>query len=175
MAAATAEMRTFWCSSTTVAPINPQFMEEAVQEAINGMTQGKGGPFGAVIVQDGKIVAKGHNQVLHDCDPTAHAEITVIRRACENLQKYDLSGCVLYTSCYPCPMCMGAALWARLDAIYYGATSAEAAAVGFSDAEFHEFLKNPKSDSKRSLECIKLDDVTRPFRIWHEMENKQPY
>ncbi|CAJ0583156.1 unnamed protein product, partial [Mesorhabditis spiculigera] len=155
--------------------VQPAFMEEALQEAINGMTSGQGGPFGAVIVKDGKIVARGHNRVLATNDPTAHAEVTAIRNACEILKSFDLSGYELYTSCYPCPMCMGAALWARVDAIYYGATAEQAAEIGFSDAEFHDFLKNPKTDSKRALECISLDDVTKPFRMWHEMEHKTLY
>ncbi|VDK28722.1 unnamed protein product [Gongylonema pulchrum] len=101
------------------------FMEKAVKEACIGVSSGDGGPFGAAIVRNGEIIATGHNMVLVSNDPTAHAEVTAIRNACAKLKNYDLSDCELYTSCYPCPMCMGAALWSRVKCIYYGATPQE--------------------------------------------------
>lgn len=102
---------------------NPEFMTIAIEEAVNGVNANDGGPFGACVVKDGKIIARGHNMVLSSHDVTAHAEVTAIRNACAALKTHDLNGCVLYTSCYPCPMCMGATLWARLDAVYYAATA----------------------------------------------------
>ncbi|CAJ0599295.1 unnamed protein product [Cylicocyclus nassatus] len=152
-----------------------EFMLKAIDEACNGVKIGDGGPFGAVIIKDGKIVATGHNMVLVSNDPTAHAEVTTIRNACKALGKFDLSGCIMYTSCYPCPMCMGACLWARLDAIYYGATAEQAAAIGFDDKAFHDFLKDPKTDEHRKLEHLPAKDYLRPFEMWSNMANKTSY
>ncbi|CAI2348950.1 unnamed protein product [Caenorhabditis sp. 36 PRJEB53466] len=152
-----------------------EFMKLAIEEAKKGVECGDGGPFGAVLVKDGKVIGKGHNMVLVNKDPTAHAEVTAIRNTCKNLDTFDLSGCQLYTSCYPCPMCMGAALWSRVDAIYYGATSQDAAAIGFGDHEFHAFLQNPKSDEKRKLEQFKVGNYLEPFQIWAKKEDKSQY
>ncbi|CCD63605.1 CMP/dCMP-type deaminase domain-containing protein [Caenorhabditis elegans] len=152
-----------------------EFMKLAIEEAKKGMEKGDGGPFGAVIVKDGKVIGSGHNMVLVTKDPTAHAEVTAIRNTCKNVDNFDLSGCQLYTSCYPCPMCMGAALWSRVDAIYYGATSQDAANIGFGDHEFHEFLQNPKSDDKRKLEQFKVDNYLEPFQLWSKKDNKELY
>ncbi|KAF1760744.1 hypothetical protein GCK72_008994 [Caenorhabditis remanei] len=152
-----------------------EFMKLAIEEAKKGMAKGDGGPFGAVIVKDGKVIGVGHNMVLVNKDPTAHAEVTAIRDACKNVDNFDLSGCQLYTSCYPCPMCMGAALWSRVDAVYYGATSEDAARIGFGDHEFHDFLKDPKTDEKRKLEQFKVDNYMEPFQIWAKKDDKTPY
>ncbi|VDM75922.1 unnamed protein product [Strongylus vulgaris] len=130
--------------------------------------------------------------VLVNKDPTAHAEVTTIRNACKKLGTFDLSGCTIYTSCYPCPMCMGACLWARLEAIYYGASAEQviaslkrdqkiwgpksrAAAIGFDDKAFHDFLKNPKSDEHRKLEHLPAKDYLRPFEMWSKMSTKTSY
>jgi len=150
-------------------------MSQAVAEACKGAQSGDGGPFGAVIVKNDQVIAIGHNMVTSTNDPTAHAEITVIRAACKTLNTFDLSGCQLYTSCYPCPMCMGAALWSRLDAVYYAATQDDAASVGFDDREFHNFLKDPKTDDKRRLEQLVIDDYMRPFELWSNMADKIHY
>nr|CDJ97828.1 CMP dCMP deaminase domain containing protein [Haemonchus contortus] len=150
-------------------------MRAAVSEACAGVQAGDGGPFGAVVVKEGKIVASGHNMVLAAKDPTAHAEMTAIRNACKALNTHNLSGCVLYTSCYPCPMCLGACLWARFDSIYYGATTEQAANVGFDDKVFHEFLKNPRSDQHRKLEHLPIAESSRPFELWAKKMDKQPY
>ncbi len=112
-------------------------MRRAIALAVAGVDAGAGGPFGAVVTRDGKLVAEGHNKVLVDRDPTAHAEIVAIRRASTALGTHDLSGCVLYASCDPCPMCLGAALWARVDRLVVAATDEDAAAIGFDDARFH--------------------------------------
>ncbi|KAK6739981.1 hypothetical protein RB195_008448 [Necator americanus] len=152
-----------------------EHMHTAIEEACTGVKIGDGGPFGAVIIKDGKVVARGHNMVLVNNDPTAHAEVTAIRYACKNLGTFNLSGCTLYTSCYPCPMCMGACLWARLDAIYYGASAEQAAAIGFDDKAFYDFLKNPKSDQFRKLEHLPAKDYLRPFEMWTKKMDKTPY
>ncbi|PAV67144.1 hypothetical protein WR25_05157 [Diploscapter pachys] len=158
------------CTSTSIV-----HMEKAVQEACNGVESGHGGPFGAVIVKNGQIVATGHNMVITTNDPTMHAEITAIRNACQTMGSFDLSGCVLYTSCYPCPMCMGACLWAHLDAIYYAASAEDAASVGFDDKAFHDFLKDPKSDNLRKLEQLPHDDALKPFHMWANKSDKTQY
>ncbi|KJH41859.1 putative guanine deaminase [Dictyocaulus viviparus] len=149
-----------------------EYMEKAIEEACKGVKAGDGGPFGAVIVSDGKIISTGHNMVLVSNDPTMHAEVVAIRNACKKRGHFDLSGCTLYTSCYPCPMCMGAALWARLDAIYYAATPEEASMAGFDDKPFHDFLKNPCSDEKRKLEHLAVSDSKRPFELWVQRPDK---
>lgn len=112
---------------------NPEFMRHAIRLARTGMTANAGGPFGCVVVQAGEILAEGHNQVLSHHDPTAHAEIVAIRAACRRVGHFELRGCDLYTSCEPCPMCLGAANWARVDRIFYAGTREDAAAAGFDD------------------------------------------
>ncbi len=117
-----------------------KWMKEAVSEAAVGVAAGHGGPFGAVVVKDGAIVGRGHNEVLHRNDPTAHAEVQAIREACAFLGSPDLAGCTLYATCEPCPMCLAAIHWARLDRLVYAATKDDAAAAGFDDAKFHAAL-----------------------------------
>ena len=119
-------------------------MLEAVKEAEQGITLKHGGPFGAVVVKDGKIIGKGHNKVVGSNDPTAHGEIDAIRDACRNIGSFDLSGAELYTTCYPCPMCLGAILWSRIQKVYYCANSEDAARVGFDDSVFYEKLSDPE-------------------------------
>ncbi|VDN50425.1 unnamed protein product [Dracunculus medinensis] len=151
------------------------FMHKAIEEACHGVQAGDGGPFGAVIARQRHIVAVGHNMVLLNNDPTAHAEIIAIRKACAVLKTYDLSGCVLYTSCYPCPMCMTASLWARIHVIYYSATAQDAAKAGFDDKIFHDFVKDPKSDNIRRLEQLNVPEVLKPFEMWAAKEDKTIY
>uniref|UniRef100_A0A0M3I4V4 CMP/dCMP-type deaminase domain-containing protein n=1 Tax=Ascaris lumbricoides TaxID=6252 RepID=A0A0M3I4V4_ASCLU len=157
------------------AKLRMDFMRKAIDEACQGVDNGDGGPFGAVIVRNNSIIATGHNMVLKTNDPTAHAEITAIRNACSALGTFDLSGCQLYTSCYPCPMCMGAALWSRVNAIYYATTPEDAEAVGFDDKAFYEFLKNPVSDGVRKVEQIPVDNQMEPFNKWQQLESKIQY
>lgn len=145
-----------------------KFMKIAIKEATKGITKNHGGPFGAVIVKDGEIVSQAHNQVVKSKDPTAHAEINAIKKASKKLNTFDLSGCDIYTTCMPCPMCMGAIKWANISNIYYGATSKDAEAIGFRDREFydkkHQSIKNINQES-----CLNL------FRLWSEKADKTLY
>lgn len=142
------------------------YMDTAVAEALDGIRNGEGGPFGAVIVKDGRIIGKGHNRVLADHDPTMHGEVAAIRDACKNLGTYNLRGCILYTTAYPCPMCLSAAMWANIDRIVYGCTAHDTAEIGFRDEDFYNALKGEKEiiplecDSRR--ECLKVfEEYTR--------------
>lgn len=118
------------------------FIEEALKSAKQGIEKNEGGPFGAVIVnKDGEIIGRGNNKVLKNNDPTAHAEIVAIRNACKNLNTYDLSECVIYTSCEPCPMCLSAIIWSNIKKVYYGGTKEDAADIGFRDDEIYDFIK----------------------------------
>lgn len=143
-------------------------MQKAINEAIKGVNQGHGGPFGAVIVKDGKIISTSHNEVLKSNDPTSHAEINAIKKASKKLQTFDLSGCEIYTTCMPCPMCMGAIRWANISTIYYGATSEDADMIGFRDQVFYDELYQNIKNIDRT-ECLQV------FRIWSEMPNKTIY
>lgn len=125
-----------------------EFMQAAIQEAESNLITNDGGPFGAVIVKDGVVIAKGHNEVLKNNDPTCHAEIQAIRVACKVLNTFDLSGCELYTSCYPCPMCLSAIIWANIKTVYYGNTAEDAATIGFRDDFIYDFIKDNCSDEK---------------------------
>jgi len=143
-------------------------MSKAVKEAFSGVEHNHGGPFGAVIVKDGEIVSKAHNQVIKNNDPTAHAEMNAIRKASKKLGTFDLSGCEIYTTCMPCPMCLGAIKWANIKTVYYGALSQDADEIGFRDEEFYE---------KETLELknIDRDECLKPFRAWSAKEDKIIY
>ncbi|MCK9162422.1 MAG: nucleoside deaminase [Arcobacteraceae bacterium] len=145
-----------------------KFMKQAIKESKKGMLKNHGGPFGAVIVKDGKIISSSHNQVLKTNDPTSHAEINAIRKASQKLQSYDLSGCDIYTSCMPCPMCLGAIKWANISNIYYGATSEDADKIGFRDLIFYE-------DKDQNLININRKEALEVFRLWSEKEDKKLY
>ena len=152
-----------------------QFMLRAIELAQEGVDKDQGGPFGCVIAKDGRIVGEGCNQVTSTNDPTAHAEVVAIREACRHLGSFSLAGCELYTSCEPCPMCLGAIYWARLDRVYYANTRADAAAIGFDDdAIYREFAK-PIPD--RSLPFIHLPspEGLSVFREWMDKPDKIPY
>ena len=148
-------------------------MQQAYQEALFGMKHNHGGPFGAVIVKEGKVVATAHNEVLKTNDPTAHAEINAIRQASKKLENFDLSGCELYTSCEPCPMCLGAILWARIERVYYGATKEDAARGGFDDAVFYDVLA--KKTKKFVMIQLDHDKNASLFDLWNQKENKRIY
>lgn len=143
-------------------------MKKAIKEATFGVERGDGGPFGAVIVKDGKVIAKAHNRVLKLNDATAHAEIEAIRKASKKLLTYDLSECEIYTTCMPCPMCMGAIRWANIKSVYFGATSQDADDIGFRDKEFYEkdFLE---LKNIQRAECLEL------FEMWQKKEDKRLY
>lgn len=145
-----------------------KFMKQAIKESKKGMLKNHGGPFGAVIVKDGKIISSSHNQVLKTNDPTSHAEINAIRKASQKLQSYDLSGCDIYTSCMPCPMCLGAIKWANISNIYYGATSEDADKIGFRDLVFYE-------DKDQTLINIDRKEALKVFRLWSKKEDKKLY
>lgn len=145
-----------------------KFMKQAIKESKKGMLKNHGGPFGAVIVKDGKIISSSHNQVLKTNDPTSHAEINAIRKASQKLQSYDLSGCDIYTSCMPCPMCLGAIKWANISNIYYGATSEDADKIGFRDLIFYE-------DKDQNLINIDRKEALKVFRLWSKKEDKKLY
>ncbi|MCW2277665.1 nucleoside deaminase [Heliophilum fasciatum] len=152
-----------------------RFMEIACASALQGITAGNGGPFGAAIVQNGKVIATGHNRVIADHDSTAHAEIMAIRKAEQVLGTHDLSGCELYTTCYPCPMCLGAILWARIDKVYYGCSPDDAAQIGFDDKLFYEVIANPSANPCVTLEQEDRESCLDLFKKWMGLPNKKPY
>ena len=151
-----------------------EFRREAIRLADESVKNG-GGPFGAVIVKDGEIVAGSANSVTRDNDPTAHAEVNTIRLACKKLGTFDLSDCVIYTSCEPCPMCLGAIYWAHLKCIYYGNTKKDAADIDFADDFIYKELDKPLS--KRTLPFIPLlrEEAIKTFRAWEAKEDKVEY
>ncbi len=149
-----------------------QFMELALKEARKGMLQGKGGPFGAVVVKDNKVVGTASNQVLSNNDPTAHAEIVAIRIACGKLQTHDLSGCVIYATGEPCPMCMAAIIWANIKEIYYGAAASEAEGIGFRDVAIYGHLKGEKNVLR--MEQIPTEAVSKLYLEYKDL-NKTIY
>lgn len=149
------------------------WMAIARDEALKGMDSNEGGPFGAAIVRNGILIASAHNEVLGTNDPTAHAEINAIRKASEKLSTFDLSECVLYTSCYPCPMCMGAIFWARIQTVYYASSMNDAAEGGFDDRIFYTMIRHPET----SLSLLPMDEEEGKnlFRLWKEKEDKHLY
>jgi tRNA(Arg) A34 adenosine deaminase TadA len=154
---------------------NPDFLRRAIALATQNVVSGAGGPFAALIVREGRIVGEGVNTVTASNDPTAHGEVNAIRAACKALGTFTLAGCQLYTSCEPCPMCLAAAHWARIDAVYYGASSADAARAGFDDAFLYdEFRKNK---SERTLPAVQLlsDEAWASFAAWLASPNKIEY
>jgi tRNA(Arg) A34 adenosine deaminase TadA len=152
-----------------------KFMRMAIDLAENNVVQGQGGPFGAVIVKDGMVIARSANKVVPTNDPTAHAEVSAIRLACQELETFNLEGCVIYTSCEPCPMCLGAIYWARIDHIYYANTKADAAAIGFDDKFIYDELDLPME--KRKLPVVQLlrDEALHAFKLWETSEKKTEY
>ena len=149
-------------------------MREAIALAVENIKSG-GGPFGAVIVKDGNVVATGANRVTANNDPTAHAEVSAIRAACAKLGTFDLSGCVIYTSCEPCPMCLGAIYWAHIDKIYYGANQYDAAKIDFDDSFIYRELELKPEARQKPVENILHDEALAPFRAWQEKEDKIRY
>lgn len=151
------------------------FLNEAIKEARKGIKANHGGPFGAVIVKDGKIIARGHNRVTSTDDPTAHAEIVTIRKACKKLKNFELKDCVLYSSCEPCPMCLGAIYWARPKALYYAADRLRAAASNFDDAVIYREVPLPPGKRTLKTVCIKIPGHNLPFDEWDEKADKMEY
>ena len=154
---------------------NPIFMEQAIALATENVTSGRGGPFGAVIVRDGKILASGANMVTADNDPTAHAEITAIRRACAVLGTFRLEGCEIYTSCEPCPMCLAAIYWSHCSAIFYGNTAADAAQAGFDDAFLYDEVKKPVEERRIPTINLMREKAISSFEAWRESASRIDY
>jgi guanine deaminase len=152
-----------------------EFMQLAIRLATENVLSGAGGPFGAVIVKDGKIVSTGVNTVTAVNDPTAHAEVNAIRQACQALGSFQLPGCVLYTSCEPCPMCLGAIYWVRLDSICFGNTCHDAAEVGFDDSFIYEELRVPTGQRKLPMVRLLPEKAIESFRAWQEHQTKIEY
>jgi guanine deaminase len=151
------------------------FMREAIALSFQNMEAGHGGPFGAVVVKDGEIIARGFNQVTSCCDPTAHAEMVAIRQAAASLQRFDLSGCVIYTSTEPCPMCLSAIYWARLDAIYYANSREDAAAIGFDDAMLYREVCLDVSQRSMPMRRVLQDEAVSAFQAWQDKVDKVAY
>ncbi len=151
------------------------FMRKAIELAKKGMLAEKGGPFGAVVVKNGKIVGQGCNSVTSTNDPTAHAEVMAIRDACNNLESFQLEDCIIYTSCEPCPMCLGAIYWARPKQVFYACSREDAANVGFDDAFIYDEI--PKDIAQRQIETLQIlrEEANRVFEDWEEFGAKVPY
>lgn len=150
-------------------------LQEAIELAVAGVRAREGGPFGALVVRNGEVVGRGCNRVTSRLDPTAHAEIESIRDACERLGTFDLGGCEIYASCQPCPMCLGAICWARIDRIWYAASSAQAAAAGFDDEEFYRELDRPSEERKVPMVQLPVQSAAEPFRLWLRTEGRIEY
>ena len=151
------------------------FIEKAIELSLDNMRSGKGGPFGAIIVKDGKIVGSGTNHVTSENDPTAHAEVVAIRDACRNLGTFQLDGCIIYTSCEPCPMCLGAIYWARPKAIYYANTRVDAANIGFDDDFIYEELKKDLEIRSLPIEQVGRENAIKVFEEWKKKSDKIEY
>jgi guanine deaminase len=173
---------TYWYAQWSVKEVNNMcdnhrhFMQAAIDEAEKNLQTNDGGPFGAVIVKDGKIIARGHNEVLKNNDPTCHAEMQTIRAACEALGTFDLSGCELYTSCYPCPMCLPATIWANIKTVYYGNTAKDAADIGFRDDYIYDFIKgNCVDESVMKISPCGRDETIVTFKKFMDKNDKKMY
>ena len=156
-----------------------EYMDLAIDLSDDNFDKNYGGPFGACVVKDGKIIGKGINRVIKDNDPTAHAEVTAIRNACKNIGTYDLSSCELYTSCYPCPMCLSAIIWANIKTVYYGNTKEDAADIGFRDEFIYDFLdklsKNEEDNKTLELNQMDRDKALEVFNRYKQDKDKIEY
>ena len=150
------------------------FMQKAIELSIKNI-HNNGGPFGCVIVKNNKIISEGVNGVTQNNDPTAHAEIVAIRSACKKLNTFDLSGCELYTSCEPCPMCLSAIYWSHIDLVYYGNSRENAAEIQFDDKFIYDEMKKDINERKIPLKQILKDEAIKAFDLWAETENKTKY
>jgi guanine deaminase len=150
------------------------WLAQAVELATTNVAAG-GGPFGAVVVRDGVVVAEGQNRVTRDLDPTAHAEVMAIRAACSALATFELAGCTLYTSCEPCPLCVSASLWARLDRVVYAADRDDAARGGFDDRAFYELFDRPRTTWTMAVTHVATADAAKPFDAWLAHADRTAY
>lgn len=151
-----------------------ELMRRAIALSEESVRSG-GGPFGAVIAKNGEVIAEGSNCVTIDCDPTAHAEVSTIRKACKRLGTFDLSGCVIYTSCEPCPMCLGAIYWARLDKIFYANDRKDAAEIGFDDDFIYREISLKPEDREKPSEIMLREEALEAFRMWNDKKDKTRY
>jgi guanine deaminase len=151
------------------------FMNEAIKLACENVLSKHGGPFGAIVIKDGKIIGKGKNEVTSSNDPTAHAEVQAIREACSYLGSFQLTDCEIYTSCEPCPMCIGAIYWARPKAVYYACTKEEAAQIGFDDHFIYEEISLPIESRTIMMNQITVDQYNLPFKMWEVSSDKTEY
>ncbi len=152
-----------------------QYMKLANDLARSNLLTNNGGPFGACVVKDNKIIGKGSNKVLKNNDPTAHAEIMAIRNACQTLKTYDLTGCIMYTTCYPCPMCISAIIWSNIKTVYYGNTKEDAAGIGFRDDFIYEYLDNQEGNNYLDLKQIDRDKTIKSFNDFKNKKDKTIY
>ncbi|RQO72490.1 tRNA-specific adenosine deaminase [Pedobacter sp. KBW06] len=150
-------------------------MKLAIALSEKNVTGGLGGPFGAVVVKDGKIIAKSGNKVTTTNDPTAHAEVSAIRLACKKLKTFDLSGCVVYTSCEPCPMCLSAIYWARIETIYYANTKVDAANIGFDDKFIYDEIEKPMAKRTLPIHQMMRKEAQQAFQLWEQSSMKIDY
>lgn len=150
-------------------------MRIAIELSEQNVKQGMGGPFGAVIVKDSEIIAQSANQVIPQTDPTAHAEVSAIRLACKQLGTYNLQGCIIYTSCEPCPMCLGAIYWAHIDIVYYGNTKSDAASIGFDDHFIYKELELPLEQRKLQITQLLRNEAQPAFKLWQLSMSKTDY
>lgn len=155
--------------------MHEKFMRMAIQLSEQNVLQQLGGPFGAVIVKDGKVIAKSANKVTTTNDPTAHAEVAAIRLACKKLKTFDLSGTVIYTSCEPCPMCLAAIYWARIGTIYYANTKEDAAAINFDDKFIYDELDRPMHQRQLPIKQMFRDEALQAFKLWEKSPMKTEY
>jgi guanine deaminase len=151
-----------------------KFMKIAISEARKGIHAGHGGPFGAVIVKDGVVIGKGHNKVVVNHDPTCHGEMQAIQNACKKLHNFDLSGSEIYTTGEPCPMCLGAILWANISKVYYGCNIIDTSTIGFRDEAFYELNKNAEAKQKFLVE-LDRNQVLKLYKEYSELNNKTSY
>ncbi len=149
-----------------IMPARPEFMQLAIQLATDNVVYGRGGPFGAVVVKDGAVIATGANQVTASNDPTAHAEVVAIRNACQVLGTFQLHGCEVYTSCEPCPMCLAALYWSRCEAIFYGNDAADAARAGFDDSFLYEEVRRPLAERAIPIQQLLPEEARTSFEAW---------
>lgn len=152
-----------------------KYMRLAIAMSEKNVMEKLGGPFGAVIVKDGKVIAKSGNKVTSTNDPTAHAEVSAIRIACKKLKNFDLKGCVIYTSCEPCPMCLSAIYWARIDTIYFANTKADAARIGFDDQFIYEEIEKPMQLRSLPVNQMLRSEALQAFKLWDKSELKISY
>ena len=155
--------------------MNKEFLQLAIDTALDNIKSNNGGPFGAVIVKDGVLIAKSPNTVTSSNDPTAHAEINAIRLACKELKTFDLSGCEIYSSCEPCPMCLSAIYWARISKVYYAADRFDAQKAGFDDSFIYNEISLSEKERSIYMENAMHKEGQMPFELWQETENKTKY